>query len=112
MIDPDAIAKRAAELRDFAKRGGILPDLRYFSETATMLDELVAEVGRLGQRMTEMHVAMVRITNETPFADEIKGWTDQRAAMVAEIGTLRARVVEFERMTEEASAADRNRPGC
>lgn len=54
MIDLDAIAKRSGELRDFAKRGGILPDLRYFTETAEMLTELVAEVGTLRDRAEEL----------------------------------------------------------
>lgn len=56
MIDLDAIAKRAGELRDFAKRGGILPALTYFTETATMLDELVAEVGTLRDRVEDLEL--------------------------------------------------------
>jgi len=51
---------------------------------------------RFERRQQELLATIVRVTNETPFPDEIKGWTDQRAKLVAEVGTLRARVTELE----------------
>ncbi len=59
-------------------------------------DEARAEVEKLTIRRDELLATIVRITNETPFADEVAGWMDQRAKMIAEIGTLRSRVSELE----------------
>ena len=52
-------------------------------------------IDALETRQQELLATIVRITNETPYPDEINGWTDQRAKLVAEIGTLRARVAEL-----------------
>lgn len=61
---------------------------------ASHVMQLLAEVERLTTRQAELLATIVRLTNETPFPDEVKGWTAQRAAMVAEIGTLRAMCLE------------------
>lgn len=53
-----------------------------------------ARVAALETRQQELLQTIVRVTNEVPFPDEIKGWTAQRAKMVAEIGTLRAQLAE------------------
>ncbi len=45
---------------------------------------------RLEARQQELLATIVRLTNETPFPDEIKGWEGQRARLVAEVGTLRS----------------------
>lgn len=58
-------------------------------------DQLVdkdAEIDRLRDRQQELLATIVRVTNETPYPDEVRGWESQRAAMLAEIGTLRAQL--------------------
>lgn len=62
-----------------------------------VIDRQAEHIGRLLVRQQELLATIVRLTNETPFPDEVKGWESQRSAMVAEVGTLRARVAELER---------------
>jgi len=83
------------ELRDLAG------DLRYCDEAAqkrgepgdslapTLMYAAADEIERLRARQQELLATIVRVTNETPYPDEIKGWEGQRAKMLAEIGTLR-----------------------
>lgn len=61
-------------------------------EVSDLLGKLAAEIERLHARQEELLRAIVRVTNETPYSDEIAGWQAQRAAMIAEIGSLRAEV--------------------
>lgn len=71
---------------------------------------LSVERDELIERRDSLIRTVVRIANETPYPDEIKGWEAQRAAMLAEIGTLKARVAELERAEFDArneAAADR-----
>jgi len=58
----------------------------------------------LETRQQELLQTIVRLTNETPFPDEIRGWEAQRAAMVAEVGSLRAMVAELERSQRAESS--------
>jgi len=55
-----------------------------------LIETLRTERGDLIQRRDALLATIVRVTNETPFADEVQGWTAQRAAMIAEVGTLKA----------------------
>ena len=68
------------------------------------LAEERAEVERLQVRQQELLATIVRVTNETPFPDEIKGWQAQRSAMTAEIGTLRSALREATDDTAEQIA--------
>lgn len=77
----------------------------YLHIAAIELHRLRTAVAALEIRQHELLATIVRVTNEMPFPDEIKGWTGQRAKMVAEIGTLKARVAEL----ESAIAADKER---
>lgn len=54
------------------------------------LSNALDEIERLQQRMTEMHLAMVRITRETPYEEE----RGNVATLIAEVGTLRAKLAE------------------
>jgi hypothetical protein len=54
-----------------------------------------AEIARLRERVDALLVTIVKVTNETPYPEELKGWESQRRAMIAEIGTLRARITEL-----------------
>lgn len=61
------------------------------------LDALKARVADLEERQ-QKHLELIRrLSQETPLASEAEGWTSQRAALVAEVGTLKARVAELER---------------
>lgn len=64
---------------------------------ANTVKGLRAENRRLEIRINDLLTAFVRLTQETPFPDEMKDWQATRAAMTAEVGTLRARVAELER---------------
>ena len=71
-------------------------------------DALRIEVERLRARQDELLAAMVRITNETPYPDEINGWTEQRAKLIAEVGTLRAEVADLrDRLSDRPRGSDR-----
>lgn len=54
------------------------------------------QIDALLTRQQELLGLVAKLSRETPYADEVKGWEDQRRAMIAEIGTLRARVAELE----------------
>jgi DNA repair exonuclease SbcCD ATPase subunit len=61
-----------------------------FQATADRAVELQVRIGELESRQQELLELVAKLSRETPYADEVKGWTDQRAKMVAEIGTLKA----------------------
>lgn len=75
------------------------------------LDARDVRIAALETRRDELRALTVRLTNEVPFPNEIQGWTAQRAAMIAEVGTLRARVSELsnkaDRLAVVAAASDR-----
>lgn len=56
-----------------------------------------AEIERLRTRQQELLTTLVRITNETPFPDEVKNWIAQRAKLLVMIGSLRAELAEAKR---------------
>lgn len=70
-------------------------------EASEERDAARAESVRLQTRVDELLATCVRLTQETPFPDEFKDWQATRAAMTAEVGTLRARVAEIERDAEQ-----------
>lgn len=63
---------------------------------AELCAELKAERDGLLQRRDELLALVVKLSNTVPFQDEYEGMHDQRAALVAEIGTLRGRILEIE----------------
>jgi hypothetical protein len=56
------------------------------------VERLTKERDALAARRDELLTAMVRVTNETPFADEAKDALAQRGKLIAEIGTLKAKL--------------------
>lgn len=81
--------------------GAALADMENRSDAVDCAAELSrhvlaqdAEIERLKARQQELLATIVRVTNETPFPDEMKGWESQRAALLAEVGTLRAALRE------------------
>lgn len=85
---------------DPSRAGGWIGHRDYARALVLLIPRLRAaefRVTALETRQQELLQTIVRVTNETPFPDEIKGWEAQRAAMVAEVGSLRARVTELER---------------
>lgn len=100
MTDDDlAEAERRAKQWLVCVDGSTVVRERAINEEHLALDiiELCAEVRRLQTRQQELLAAMVRITNETPFPDEAANWTEQRAKLLAEIGTLKAQLAEARR---------------
>lgn len=63
--------------------------------------ELLDEVEKLRTRQQELLATIVRVTNETPFADEAADALKQRGSLVAEIGTLRAKLAAALEANEE-----------
>lgn len=56
--------------------------------------QLADQTKASGDRMQELLQTIVRLTNETPFSDEVKGWQEQRAKLTAEVGSLRAALMD------------------
>jgi hypothetical protein len=81
-------------------------------------------IERLEVRQQELLELVARLSQSTPLASEMEGWESARRALVAEVGTLRARVAELERrmpvgatfvtalVPNAATATDRVRPSC
>lgn len=59
---------------------------------ATRIAELLAEVAALTERRDALLALIASISQSTPLPSELEGWEGQRAALVAEIGTLRAQL--------------------
>lgn len=59
------------------------------------------EIERLKTRRDELLATIVRISQETPLPEEVAEALNQRGALVAEVGTLRARVAELERQLKD-----------
>ena len=57
---------------------------------------LLATVTARDTRIQELLALVAKLSNTVPFAEEVEGWEAQRRAMIAEVGTLRARVGELE----------------
>ena len=64
------------------------------------LVEIFTKNQELTHRVASLNAAVRRLANDTPYPDEIEGWMQQRAAMIAEVGTLRARCDELERLVK------------
>lgn len=68
-------------------------------QVAEALQAALAEIDRLGERQQEHLQLIAKLTRETPYPDEIKECKAHRAALIAEVGTLRGRVAELEQET-------------
>ncbi len=101
-FDPEDILQRAAELRDFAKRGGILPALTYFSETAQMLEEMVAGCE------VERHDAIKQMARMTErFAELETKHADELADSASNLAIARQRIADLESACDaHSSTAD------
>ncbi len=91
---------------DPSKQGGWIGHRDYARALVLLIPRLrdaEDRVSALETRQQELLQTIVRLTNETPFPDEIKGREAQRAAMVAEVGSLRAKVAELERAAKPAA---------
>ncbi len=74
------------------------------AQTALVLDGVAGDVDKLMTRQTELLQIIRTLSQTTPLAEELTGWESARAALIAEIGTLRAANVELQRRLN-------NRPG-
>lgn len=90
--DPELCERLVADIRAEVAR------TPYAAHRAVVADQL--ESAR--RRVDELLRTCVQLTNETPFPDEIKGWQEQRAKLVAEVGSLKATVAERDRQLEAA----------
>jgi hypothetical protein len=72
----------------------------YGGLTADPIPAMAEEIRYLRERREEHLKLIARLTQETPFPAELEGWTDQRAALIAEVGTLKAEVGEMRRRLE------------
>ncbi len=70
------------------------------AELARGVLDLITEVARLEARQQELLAAMVRLTNETPFADE----ANQVPTLIAKIGTLKAALREACDIADDVAA--------
>lgn len=61
------------------------------------IEAFTTRVSELLQRRDRLLELVANISQTTPLAEELQGWESQRAALVAEVGTLRARVASLER---------------
>lgn len=59
-----------------------------------------AEVAKLQARQQELLATIAKISQTTPFPDELAGWEGQRAKMIAEVGTLRSEVARLNGVVE------------
>jgi hypothetical protein len=64
-------------------------------QDADKFADLVAENEALKARQQELLATIVRLTNETPYPEEVKTALEQRGALLAEIGTLRAKLAQL-----------------
>lgn len=99
----DALA-RAREARERA-----FGDRDAHSERCVELAEQVSDLEQQNVALTERqqtHLRMIaNLSQSTPLAEELQGWEGQRAALIAEIGTLRAKLVEAERRVPRETSA-------
>lgn len=66
--------------------------LGFESETERALREAQAEIDRLLERQ-RVHLEMIAsLSHSVPLPSEAEDWPSQRAALLAEVGTLRAAV--------------------
>jgi hypothetical protein len=86
---------------------GLVPtaDAEFIAHAREDVPALCARVRELEARRDELLATLARVSRETPYPDELKGWESQRSAMVAEVGTLKARVRELEAALVEAREA-------
>lgn len=109
MQERDKIAARLADARaDLARITAQRDDaiaaarkasdrLREAEVIALRVDDLEVRLREVLARQQELLAAIDRLTNKVPYREEIAGWMAQRASLISEIGTLRARVSELER---------------
>lgn len=85
---------------------------------AKAVPTLLDKSAKLEIRRDELLAAIARISQTEPLPDEVKNALDRQGALVAEVGTLRARCAEVERKLADRDAAavawtpseDRSRP--
>lgn len=64
-----------------------------------------AEIAYLEERQQSHLATIAKLSQTTPFADEIDGWEGQRAKMIAEVGTLRRETAGLSEQLAESQLA-------
>jgi hypothetical protein len=70
-----------------------LAELERNASFASPVPDLIFQLRHARARIGALNESMVRLTRELPYPEEVEGWAEQRAKLVAEVGTLRARVI-------------------
>jgi hypothetical protein len=87
------------QLKELLRENGDADEAADFADR--VLNEL-ASVTKLEQRQQELLATIAKLSATTPYADEIAGWEGQRAAMLAEVGTLRSALHVAESVRDDA----------
>ncbi len=66
------------------------------------LEEAEALVEKKQQRIDELLQSLVRLTRETPYAEELEGLPERVGKLVAEVGTQKAKVAQIESLWTSA----------
>ena len=98
--DRRLLAAEVTNLQDSLKRS-----TEDWEEQFNKREALEARVGELERRQQELLATIVKVTNETPYSDEIRGALEQRGTLLAEVGTLKARVAELEEAALRAAGS-------
>lgn len=95
--------QRAGELFDGAL-GELDAARQAHADAAEVLVQVAAERDRLEERRDVLLALVADISQSAPLPSELEGWEAQRAALVAEVGTLRAALAEAERALQASAA--------
>lgn len=76
-------------------------------EAKFLLNSAQQRIAELEERHRKHLELIRRISQETPLPAEAEGWTSQRSALVAEVGTLKARVESLHRELDSGNEAFR-----
>ena len=105
-VDPIEVQRQALEA---AVEAGEKANAELVERVALLEAEIEATRASLlarTARVQELLALTVRLTNEVPFPEEIAGWQDQRAKLIAEVGSLGSIVrenYEIYAMVQEAA---------
>ena len=81
-----------AEIKRTGSNDGLEQRITLSRAVIVLVDQALERETRIQQLLRDY----VRLTNEQPFPEELRDWPAQRAALIAEVGTLRARLAELE----------------
>ena len=105
MTPPELKAARML-VRSWLTTAGKPNGLVAFELVESALDAATTRAEQAETRIGQLHQTLVRVTHETPFPHEADDLRVQRAKLMAEVGTLKARAEAAERDQARAALAD------